>query len=60
MESTGNGKHLLFYSSLCETATAIVFGFHYYGCKYSLSLGLIFIQTIFLKKNQGNYFHFRC
>lgn len=40
MESTGNGKHLLFYSSLCETATAIVFGFHYYGCKYSLSLGL--------------------
>ena len=42
MESTSSGKHLLFNSSLCETATArqmLVFGFHYYGCIYSLSLG---------------------
>lgn len=56
MESTGNGKHLLFYSSLCETATAIVFGFHYYGCKIniaslldSITQAVSFIQTIFLE-----------
>ena len=31
-----------FYNSLCETVTArqmLASGFHYYGCKYSFSLG---------------------
>ena len=61
MDSTSNVKHLLFYISPSETATAILFGFHYYGCKYSLSLGLH--NTVLFSPRERlykDYYYFVC